>query len=314
MRPRSAPRSAPRPEIAFWFSVIVPGLGQIYAGAPVRGVVFAALVWLGLGGILNSEFFTSPRPWYPLYGALGALVMLASWCLSAWHARRLALRWKNWPPLYRFLGRPAVRECLGAAKAELSMVLLFVVALVLYGMEVEPPAWLPSPPRFWFLYEVFVALYLAVFHGIVELRSGGRALEEARTAGFFAITVLATLSIGLLGKVPAAVLLFAYLLALPSCWFSLRHRSAEPTRRQVARLVMTLLLGFFALFAYGVLLEIWEQLSGVRQYEMRLVRDDALAGAVVGLFYYLLRAGFEMIAHRIAACESPSIVLAGAID
>jgi hypothetical protein len=85
-------KAGPRPEVAFWLSVFVPGLGQIYAGAPLRGILFFTLVLLGVAGILDSDFFTSPRPWYPLFGAMGALIMLSSWCAAAWHARRLSSR------------------------------------------------------------------------------------------------------------------------------------------------------------------------------------------------------------------------------
>jgi TM2 domain-containing membrane protein YozV len=55
--PRSKPKSSgPRPEIAFRLSVVVPGLGQIYAGAPLRGALFFGLASLGLSGILESVF------------------------------------------------------------------------------------------------------------------------------------------------------------------------------------------------------------------------------------------------------------------
>jgi hypothetical protein len=97
--------------------------------------------------------------------------------------------------------------------------------------------------------------------------------------------------------VPTDVLLFAFLLALPSCWFSLRHRSREEARMQAARVVTILPLALAAFWAYGILVVVWELVSGVPQYRMRLVKDEVVAIAALGFFYYLLRAAFEFVIH-----------------
>lgn len=52
----------------------------------------------------------------------------------------------------------------------------------------------------------------------------------ARIAGFFAIIVLAAALARLFSGVPAETLAAAFLFALPSRWFSLRHRSDESVR------------------------------------------------------------------------------------
>jgi TM2 domain-containing membrane protein YozV len=38
--------SRPVPRLAFWLSLSVPGLGLLYAGAPLRGVAIFALAFL----------------------------------------------------------------------------------------------------------------------------------------------------------------------------------------------------------------------------------------------------------------------------
>ena len=289
--PRSDPKSSgPRPEIAFRLSVVVPGLGQIYAGAPLRGALFFGLASLGLSGILESIF--DPRR-YLLHGVLGALLMGSSWYAAAWHARRFSENSREWPGLYRFFARPNVWQCLEAARAEILMALLFLLFLWICAMGTRAPTWLPEPPRYWFLYEVLVAFYLAVFHGIVEVRGKSEGLEEARTTGFLILTLLSTGSLILITSVPVDVLLFAYLIALPSCWFSLRNRGSERTQLQVARVFFTLSLGFVAFIAYAFLVVFWELVSGVPQYQMRLAKDETVAFAVMALFYYLLRAAME---------------------
>jgi hypothetical protein len=299
-------KSGPRPEVAFWLSVVVPGLGHIYAGAPLRGVLCSTLVLLGLAGVLDSDFFTSSRPWYRLYGVLGALVMLSAWWFSARHAGTLSSRRTGWPPLYRFFGRPLVRRCIEASRAELIMASVFVLFLALCALGMPSPAWFPEPPRYWFLYEVFAALYLVVFHAVVEVRLRTESLDEARAAGFFVITFLLTGSLLLFTGLPAEVILFAFLVALPSCWFSLRHRGSEETRRQVGRLFLVAFLGFAAFVAYGFVVNVWEIVSGVRQYELRLARDETVAFAVIGLFYYLLRAGCEALFHVTDTANAPA--------
>jgi hypothetical protein len=55
--------------------------------------------------------------------------------------------------------------------------------------------------------------------------------------------------------------------------------------------------GFVAFIAYAFLVMFWELVSGVPQYQMRLAKDEAVAFAVIGLFYYLLRAALETLIH-----------------
>src|SRR3972149_6079185 len=127
--PMSNPKSSgPRPEIAFRLSVVVPGFGLIYAGAPVRGALFFVLALLGLSGILHLVFGRNL-----LYGVLGALLMGASWCASAWHARRFSEKLTEWPALYRFFARPTLWQCLGGGRAGLLMALLFLLFLLSFG-------------------------------------------------------------------------------------------------------------------------------------------------------------------------------------
>ncbi len=297
MRRNPAESAGPRPGVAFWLSVVLPGLGQIYAGAPLRGILFFFLASQGLAGVLMSEFFTRPERRYQGYGVLGALFLGATWYAAVWHARKFAEGQKEWPELYTFFTRPTVRRCLGAAAAEILMALLFLLFLVVMATGTRMPSWFPDPPRYWFLYEVLVAVYLAVFHAILEARGKREGVEEARTTGFIVLTLLATGSVLWITSVPVEVLLFAYLLALPSCWFSLRRRGSEKAQLQGARVGFTLLAGFLAFWAYGFTVVFWELVSGVPQYKMRLVKDDALVFTVIGLWYYLLRAGMEIVTH-----------------
>src|SRR3972149_1616125 len=119
--PMSNPKSSgPRPEIAFRLSVVVPGFGLIYAGAPLRGALFFVLALMGLSGILHLVFGRNL-----LYGVLGSLLMGASWGVSAWHARKFSENLKEWPRLYRFFAHPTLRLWLGAARAEILMAFLF---------------------------------------------------------------------------------------------------------------------------------------------------------------------------------------------
>jgi len=291
--PRSNPKSSgPRPEVAFRLSLALPGLGLIYAGAPLRGALFFVLALLGLSGILHLVFGRNL-----LYGVLGALLLGASWCASAWHARKFSENLKEWPALYRFFARPFVLKCLQAARAEILMALLFLLFLLSCAMGASAPKWLPEAPRYWFLYDVFVAIYLAVFHGIVEVRGKREGLEGARTTGLLVLTLLASGSLILITSVPVDVLLFAYLIALPSCWFSLRHRGRENSRLQMVRIICIVPLGVVAFIAYALLVTFWELVSGVPQYKMRLAKDETVAFAVIGLFYYLLRAALEVLIH-----------------
>lgn len=284
--------SGPRPELAFKLSIVLPGLGLVHAGAPLRGVVFFVAALLGLSGVLESVF--DPRR-YLHHGILGASLLGASWCAAAWHARRFSQKRREWPRLYRFFAHPAVRHGLRAARAEILMALLFLLFLGSLAMGARAPKWFPEAPRYWFLYEVFVAFYLAVFHGVVEVRGRKEGLEETRIAGFLVLTVLATGSLLLITSVPVDVLLFAYVIALPSCWFSLHNRGAEQTQMQVARVFLIPGLAFAAFVAYGFLVVFWELVSGVPQYKMRLVKDETVVFVTIGLFYYLMRAVTEAV-------------------
>jgi hypothetical protein len=303
---RTPESTGPHPAVALWLSVALPGLGQIYAGAPLRGILLFFLASQGLTGVLMSEFFRRPERRYQGYGVLGALLLGASWYTAAWHARKFAEGRKEWPKLYTFFTRPTVRLCLGAASAEILMALLFFTFLVLWALGTRTPSWFPEPPRYWFLYEVFVAFYLAVFHGILEFRGKTEGYEEARTTGFLVLTLLATGSLLWITSVPVEVLLFAYVLALPSCWFSLRNRGREKAQLQVGRVAFTLMAGFLAFWAYAFTVVFWELVSGVPQYEMRLVKDDAVIFTTIGLWYYLLRAAIEIVIH-LPVREQPQI-------
>jgi glycerol uptake facilitator-like aquaporin len=171
--------------------VALPGLGQIYAGAPLRGILFFFVAFQGLAGVL-SEFFQRPERRYQGYGVLGALLLGATWYTAVRHARKFAEGRKEWPRLYTFFARPTVRRCLGAAAPEILMALVFLLFLVVMATGTRTPSWFPDPPRYWFLYEVLVAVYLGVFHAILEARGKSEGFEEARTTGFIVLTLLAT--------------------------------------------------------------------------------------------------------------------------
>jgi hypothetical protein len=186
------------------------------------------------------------------------------------------------------------------------MASVFVLFLILLAFGIRSPAWLPEPPRYWFLYEVFAALYLVVFHAAVEVRLRTESLDRARAAGFFAVTFLLTGSLLLFTDLPRDVILFALVVALPSCWFSLRHRGTEQMRKQVGRLFLVGFLGVAAFVAYGLVLNFWEIVTGVPQYKLRLGQDETLVFAVIGLFYYLLRAACEALFQVAEAENAPA--------
>ena len=284
--------SRPIPRLAFWLSLSVPGLGLLYAGAPLRGIVIFALAFLGFAGIMMGLKFGGHRPEYQYYGAIAALLLLGAWWGGARHAESFATRQSAWPPLYRYFARPDVRQALWAARVELAMALLFAVLAALYLAYPKPPRWLPEPPRYWFLYEVFGAFYLAVMH------------QFLRTAGFFALTLLATVALGLFTSLPKDMLAAAFLLALPSCWYSLQHRSDETAGVHWRRLFFCLFAGYLSVFGFGMLVNFWEIVSGVPQYKLRISRDDNLAMAVFAMIYYLLRSAFEVLSSRSTASSS----------
>lgn len=269
--------------------MLVPGLGLFYAGAPLRAAVVVVLVLLGLGGIVDSASFMDRRPEYGYYGALATVVLVAAWWGGAWHAHTVAARFRAWPAFYRLLGRRELWQALRSADVEIGMVVVFAALLALYAQYPKPPQWVPDVPRYWFLYEAFGALYLAV-------------ATQARVAGFFAITITATLALALVTRIPYDTLTFAYLLALPSCWESLRSQDAR--RVHGYRFAAFLVSAFLALFAYGIVLWIAETVTGLRQYQLRLANNYNVSVAAFGLIYYALRAGFAVVIDTFA--RSPS--------
>jgi hypothetical protein len=270
----------PNPRVAFWLSLLVPGLGLFYAGAPLRAALVVVLVLLSLGGIADSASFMDRRPEYAYYGALATVVFVAAWWGGAWHARAVAERFRAWPASYRLLGREELWRALRPAAAEIGMVVVFATLLALYAQYPKPPRWVPDVPRYWFLYEAFGALYLAV-------------ATQARAAGFFAITIAATLVLAFTTRIPYDVLAFAYLLALPSCWEALRSEDAR--RVHGYRFAACLVSAFVALLAYGIVLWIAEALTGLRQYKLRLASDYNVSVAAYGILYYALRSGFSVL-------------------
>jgi hypothetical protein len=277
----------PVPRFAFWLSLPVPGLGLVYAGAPLRGIAIFALAFLGFAGIKMGLDHGGHRPEYRYYGVIAALLLLGAWWGGARHAEGFASRQEAWPPLYRYFARPDVRQALWAARVELGMALFFAALAALYLALRRPPPWLPEPPRYWFLYEVFGAFYLAMAHQF-----------KARMAGFFLLTLPATLALGLFTSLPKDMLAAAFILALPSCWYSLRYRGDEPAGTHWRRLFFCLLAGYLSLFGFGILVNLWEIVSGVPQYKLRISRDDNLAMAVFAMIYYLLRSAFEALSSR----------------
>ena len=269
-------------------SVLVPGLGLIYAGAPLRGVAIFALALLGAGGLADAGKFSAARPEYLLYGVLAAVVLAGAWWGGAAHARSYAGRQADWPPLYRFLARPDVRDTLYAARVEMIMALALGALCIAHLSQPAPPRWMPDAPRYWFLYEVFAAAFIATFH----------SLKGSRVAAFVIVTLLATLAIAAFTAVPKGTLVFAYLLALPACLNDLRTRADEAARLHWMRFWMCLFAGYVALFGYAMLVAAWEVVSGQRQYRMRLVMDQNVAFAAFGMLYYTVRAGFEMLIHH----------------
>lgn len=243
------------------------------------------LVLLGLGGVADSVRFMDRRPEYAYYGALATIVLVAAWVGGAWHARALATRFRAWPALYRLLGRRELWQALRPAGTEIGMVLVFAALLVLYAYYPKPPRWVPDVPRYWFLYEAFGALYLMV-------------ATRARAAGFFAITIAATLGLALFTRIPYDALAFAYLLALPSCWESLRSEDAR--RVHGYRFAACLVSAYMALLGYGIVLWIAEAVTGLRQYQLRLATNYNVSVAAFGIIYYALRAGFAVLIGKIA--------------
>jgi hypothetical protein len=222
-------------------------------------------------------------PFYPAYAAIGIAMLAGAWWASARQTRAFASKAREWPPLYRWLLRPALRQALWPARVEIGMALVFCVLAAMHVLQ-PPPRWLPDTPRYWFLYEAFAALYLAVFHAVVHASENpARRGAGVRTTAFLAITALATALLATFGQLPKV---------------SLRHRTEEARRLHAARFVFCLLSGFIALFAMGIVVEAWSGLTGTPQYRMRLLRDDDFVLAALGAFYYVFRAGFEVLAHK----------------
>lgn len=272
----------PNPRLAFWLSLAVPGLGLLYAGAPLRGVAVFLIAIVGLGGIAQSLDNMDTRPEYAYYGAIATLLLTVAWWGGSWHARNFAAQREGWPPLYGFFGSTKVRGALRAARVEIAMALAFAFFTAAHLTRTSPPAWLPEVPRYWFLYEAAGALYVALS-------------AHTRALAFFVATLAVTAALALLTRIPAGALAIAYLLALPSCWVTLTERSEEAARLHGMRFAACLLCGVLALFGYGLVVTAWEIASGTPQYKMRLVMDPQVAFAGFGLIYYLLRTGFELL-------------------
>lgn len=291
------PPARPQARTAYRLSLLLPGLGLLYAGAPLRGLAVMVAAWLGLGGIaMGIDHFD--RPLYPAYGGIGALLLLVAWWGGARHARAFAASAHSWPPLYRWFARPAVREGFGRARVEIAMAVVFA-ALSLLHLSARPPRWLPEVPRYWFLYEVLAALYLAVFVAVASAsHAAGGGAAARRAAGFLAVTLVATLVIAALARLPKEVLLFAYVLALPSCWFSLRYRGEQAVRLHAARFAVCLFAGFAALLALTVAVEAWSALTGTPQHRIPQMRSENFLLGALGAAYYVVRAGFEAIARK----------------
>lgn len=277
----------PLPQVAFRLSLLLPGLGLVYAGAPLRGAAIFAVALLAGGGLADAVNFSATRPEYLLYGVLAAAVLACAWWGGAVHARAYAGRRTDWPPLYRFFARPDVRATLCAARVELIMALVLGALCIAHLVHAAPTRWLPESPRYWFLYEVFAAAFIATFH----------SLKGSRVAAFLVVTLLATLALGAFTAVPKETLVFAYLLALPACLNDLRARGNEAARLHWMRFWICLFSGYLALFGYGLLVTAWEIVSGQAQYRMRLAIDENVAFAAFGMVYYATRAGFEMLIH-----------------
>jgi TM2 domain-containing membrane protein YozV len=269
-------RRPPAPRTAFWLSLAVPGLGLLYAGAPLRALAIVALALLGFFGALDSFDFMDRRPEYAWYGAVAVGVFVAAWWGGAVHARAVAERFQAWPALYR----RELWRTLKPARVELGMVFAFAALLALYAHYPKPPRWVPDMPRYWFLYEAFGALYLVV-------------ATQARVAGFFAITLAGTLALLFFTRIPPDTLVLAYLLALPACWEALRSEQAR--RIHGMRFASCLVAAYLALFAYGIVLAIAEAVTGLRQYQLRLASDFNVSIAAFGILYYAIRAAFEVL-------------------
>ena len=247
------------------------------------------LVLVCAGGIADSASIMDRRPEYAYYGALAAVILVAAWWGGAWHARTVAARFLAWPALYRLLARPGFWQTLRPAAVEIGMVVVFAALLALYAQYPKPPRWVPDVPRYWFLYEAFGALYLAV-------------ATQARVTVFFAITMAETLALAFFTRIPYETLAFAYLLALPSCWESLRSEDAR--RVHGYRFAACLVSAFLALLTYAIVLSIAETLTGLRQYQLRLANDYNVSVAAFGFFYYALRACFAVLIERFSSSLS----------
>lgn len=305
-------RGRPVPRVAFWLSAAVPGLGQVYAGAPLRGLLFFTLAatgaWVVADGLAWG--YVRPHPEGLVYLSIGVVLLGASWPASAFHARRHAASLDQWPALYRFgpdfLARPAVQRALQVAPVEIAMAASFAFLIVLYLADVALPDWLRELPRFWFLYEAGVALYLGLSHGLLaalEVRHRGRLtaqMARRRTAGFLLIAAAIAVLLRFAAGVPAAHLATGFLIALPSCWYTLRRRSGELAELHMERFARCMLLGLATLLVLAVFVNALRLATGVPEYELRLRREADLVPALMGFLYYSFGAALEVWRGRAA--------------
>ena len=270
----------PNPRTAFWLSVLVPGLGLLYAGAPWRAAVVLVLALVSAGGIADSAKFMDTRPEFYYYGFLATAVLVSVWWGGAWHAQTLATRFRAWPALYRLLARRELWRALRPAGVEIGMAVFFAILVALYTLYPKHPHWVPDVPRYWFLYELVGAAYVLV-------------AIKARPAVFFALTTGATFALAFATSIPKDTLAFAYLLSLPSCLESLRSEAARLVNGY--RFAACLVSAFLALFAYSIVVWIAELVMRVPQYKLRLAMDPNLSVAAFAIHYYLIRAGFSVL-------------------
>ena len=121
---------------------LVPGLGQIYGGAPVRGLLFLA------AGAGLAAFHTR----------LPAAAILAFWCLTVWDARMTALR-RNEKVTG---GKSGIR---GPGDGDRLLVLGTGLLVLLYTVLPATGAAALSPLSLWAAFAVVVFLSLIMGRG-----------------------------------------------------------------------------------------------------------------------------------------------------
>ena len=136
----------------------------------------------------------------------------------------------------------------------------------------------------------WLSLYLAV-------------ATQARAVGFFSITLAGTLGLAFFTRLPLDTLVLAFVLALPACLESLRSAAARQVHGM--RFASCLVAAYIAMFAYGIILWIAEAVTGLHQYQLRLANDYNVVTAAVGVLYYALRAGLEVLIQVLGKPAKP---------